>query len=177
MSSDPIDDLIDETARGLTGGSPPPTLRPSVRARIESSEEGGVDHRGRLFWRPALAVGALAVVAFLATRPREPHVTPTTTSSSEVGSSETGRSAVVAPVEPARPLAKPVAHMSARAPRSSRVERLTTADAVTPLEDALPPIDRIAIEPVSLELAVIERIDVPMPLRIDRLLMPRLDLQ
>ena len=183
-AEDPVDRLIDEAARELTAGSPSPALRTRVRARIESRElsrSGG--RRARLVWKPALAAGALALLAFLVTRSRDPDVTtPGTAPPPEVARrSEAVGSPVVEAVEPARPAPPEGARASARAARARRAVEGdasgSTGDPVAPLEGALPPIDLIAIEPVALARAAVERIPEPMPVRIDRMLVEQLDLQ
>jgi hypothetical protein len=174
----------------MTSGSPSPALRQRVRARIEPPAQRAIRRRrARLVWTPALAVGATAVLVFLVTRQREPlSVTTQETSSPPevVSRSEAAGSPVVAVVEPGSAGTEPTRSVTTvrRSRRAGEIDSSSAAenDFVTPLEGELPPIERIAIErvtiePVPLDLAVIERIPEPMPLRIERLQMQRFDLQ
>ena len=162
---DPIDAVIDDTARALTAGLPSDVLRERVSARLgprRSSSYGPV-------WRPALGAAVAALVIWFAL-PRSdgdsPPVTPplrTSAPSVEIASPAPS----VIETRPPSPAARS-ARVDARSPRRGE-------DRFAALANALPPIEPIEIEPVPPStVARIEQIPTPMPLRIEQLAFERL---
>jgi hypothetical protein len=172
-----LDTLIDDAARALTTGSPSAALRENVRARL-------VPRRGWRqvpVWQPALGAAVLGVVAMVLMSPDAPAPTSTPASSGQApipGPASSGpatppaaeQAIVLAEVRPALP-----GRSGGGARRVPRREQPSADNQVAAPADPLPPIEPLEVEPVSpIELAVIERIPEPMPLRIQSLQIERL---
>lgn len=177
---DSLDALIDDTARELSAGSPSAALRDNVRARLAPRRAWWQIP----IWQPALGAAALAVVAIVLMSPDEPAPVSSVTSPSQApmggaaSADPTARPAVAKPpivVAEGRPVST---ERPGRVTRSvARRLQPPESNQVAVPADPLPPIDPLAVEPVPIEFAVIERIPEPMPLRIERLQIERLSLE
>ena len=172
---DTLDRVIEDAARSMTGGTPSPDLRTAVRRRIEAGGTPGRMFPGRFAWACGGAVVLLAAGVFVARdgRPVEPVVTTVT---------PVPRTEVVGGLPPAPP-APPVAPRIARdgmppphvAPdRNTRVAPGPAIDApeaqaaVLPISDA-DAIESVQIEPLDPSPLDIELMEIPMPLRAERI--------
>jgi hypothetical protein len=168
-TGDPLDALIDDTARSLTAAAPPASLRARVRARIERPRPGW-----RVpVWQVSAAAAAVAVL-----------IAVWTVSGPSPGPGSARPEAPVVAVAP--PGASPPA---VSPPRVARPERATpprverAAVEPVPVERALEIVDVVAagatdgevvieplaIEPLATEPLDLELMETPMPLRAERI--------
>jgi hypothetical protein len=165
---DPLDALIDETARSMTAGAPSPALRVGVREGIDAMTRRPAPQR----WRLAAAVASLAIVGVIAGRalldvpggpadpPRDVEATVTTRAPA---SDSTTR--VPAPEELESPNTRPV--LSAGLTATVAVAALPAAPAS---ESSLSPEEFVVVEPLLAEPVddrpmELELMETPMPLR------------
>jgi hypothetical protein len=158
---DDIDALIDDTARAMTAGTPPPSLRAAIRQRI--------DRPSRVFWRTpmwqtGMAAASIVIVAFIGGRAWLPvTVEP-----------ELGRTTVEEVIATGAP---PVEAPVARPPAPTRaIARSVAREA--PLEAPMP----IEIEPLVLQsvdpmVLAVKTITAPMPLNVMPIVVEPLSMQ
>jgi hypothetical protein len=148
VRSDSLDALIDDTARAMTAGEPPPHLRAAVTACIDS--------RGGRWRAPAYAMAVATIVLALAGlwhRSGDQAVPVATPQRSDAIAAETPRAEPAAQPEP---VARPV---EAVRPRLATAERL---DAPAP---------PLMVEPLEVPELAVSEIDVP-PVTVDALPAP-----
>ena len=165
---DPLDALIDETARSMTAGAPSPALRVAVREGLDAVTRRPAPQR----WRLAAALASLAIVGVIAGRalwdltggpaspPRNVEATGTTRAPA---SDSTMR--VPAPRELGSPDTGPV--LSAGPTATAAGVALPAAPAA---ESSLSPEEFVVVEPSPAEAlddrpVELELMETPMPLR------------
>ena|SRR5687767_11350553 len=148
---DHLDTLIDDTARAMTNGAPPASLRAAIRQRIDRPTHS------RFSWQMSLAAASVALVALITGRALLETPEAPARPESEV---------VVATALPAPRIAVPATRAPDTAPTPTGIDRQVAREP-RPLVPAQPIVVRpIALEPLAdvrpLELELME---VPMPLR------------
>jgi len=166
-NGNPLDALIDDTARSMTEGAPSPSMRVAIRERVEAPRKGMPHVTGRLVWTGAAAA---AVVLLIVGLEREDAPAPVVPGSPPA--------VVAVPDAPPPPEASIATTPRAPAPRArvapARVavpaapDIMTTEPAVASAEDALV-IELVEIEPLVSEPLELELMEVPMPLRAERI--------
>jgi hypothetical protein len=166
---DPLDALIDETARSMTAGAPSPALRVGVREGIDAMTRRPALQR----WRLAAAVASLAIVGVIAGRalldvpggpadpPRDVEATVTTRAPASDSTTRVPAAAQELELPETRPAVSAFRTVSAAgaAPPATAVSGSSFSTEEFVVVEPLPaePLDDL---PVELEL-----METPMPLR------------
>ena len=170
---DPLDALIDDTARSMTDGRPPVTLRAAVRERLDQPGRAGWSVP---VWQAGVAAGSLAVVVLLiAGRTWSPFDAAQGDPPSPSGFGVARESR---PTEEGRLAAAPVAAPREDAPQEAGTLLPARASDPAPLAARgdtavapLPPgallvVDALVLEPLEPQGAVaLELVEEPMPLQ------------
>ena len=159
-ASDHFDALIDDTARAMTAGTPPASLRSAIRERIDRSTHS------RFVWQMGLAAASVALAALFAGRALLDTPAPP---------ARLGSAFVAATVPPAPRIAVLAPRLPDTAPAPMAIDR-PVAGEPRPLPPALPiVVQPIVLEPLSAAPPVeIEVMEVPMPLRAESVEIERL---
>jgi hypothetical protein len=151
---DHLDALIDDTARAMTAGTPPVSLRAAVRQRIESPA------RAVWTWQRGLAAASVLVFAFVAGR-------AWLTVTGEPAPARTVVATVAPGVEaPVAPSPEPTPAITRRVAREVRL--------VAPMPIEIEPLVFQSVDPMVL---AVETIAAPMPLDIRPIVVEPLSLQ
>jgi hypothetical protein len=166
---DPLDALIDDTARSMTDGRPPVTLRAAVRERLEPPGRAGWSVP---VWQAGVAAGSLAVVVLLIVGRT---LLPLDVAQDDVPPpSGLGVARESRPTEEGRLAAASVAAPREDAPQEAGTPLPTRAPIAAPGDPAvapLPPgallvVDALVLEPLEPQGAVeLELVEEPMPLQ------------
>jgi len=155
---DEIDALIDDTARAMTAGTPPASLRAAIRRRIERPA------RTLWSWQAGLVAASVVLVAFIGGRA---WLTVT-------GEPEPGRTTVEEVVATAAPVVEaPVA----RPPEPTRATARRMAREAPLVAPALIEIEPVVLESVEPMVLAVETIPAPMPLDIRPIVVEPLSMQ
>jgi hypothetical protein len=174
-----VDELIDEVARSMTQAEPSPLLRDGVRARIAETSPDRGRVPGAWAWKSGLAAASIAIVLVVVARDGssplpEPGVGQLAqdiplrarTDAGGVGIADVGQNASM-------PSAGSERRRAATARRvSTATARFQTALPDEPAEELPFPaveVETVAIEPLTADAVMLETIELPMPLQVQRL--------
>ena len=168
---DPLDDLIDQTARSMTAGAPSAGLRDAVRSRVTGRNRRAARWFSVPAWQGALAAAVMVVVAALLgptmwrdgvsrdAREPVPSAQPTTPPPTPAAPAVSGEPAASVASAEGRPAAEPVsASARARAPQPIVIEPLNLDPLEAPrmsveaIQDSMPiVVDPLRVVPLSME--------------------------